>query len=426
MAARHEVLGGKVQLYLRPDGRYWQCSCTINGKQYRASTKKEGVREAEDVAEEWYLELKGMFKRGEMVQPLREKTFAEVAEQFLREFSALTEGQRNPKYVKNHRRRVENYLVPFMGDKPISEITSGVVQDYRLHRIEQHKAKMAARKRDEIEEETEHQKAKKSTPARGTIHQEIVVIRQVLKTALRHRWIAALPDLSEPYRLNLKVSHRAWFSPEEYRTLYTETKRCAKNPPNPRFAWEYKQLHDLVLFLANTGLRPDEAARLQFRDVSVVDDDRSGETILVIECRGKRGYGPCKSTAGAVRVFRRLQKRNQPLPTDRIFPVLQTQLFNKVLARLDLKYDREGRPRTLYSLRHTYISFRLLEGANVLQLAWNCRTSVDMIEKYYATHIKTRLDASAINVRRGATTESGKPGFVAANDNGEDSEEQVA
>ncbi len=34
------------------------------------------------------------------------------------------------------------------------------------------------------------------------------------------------------------------------------------------------------------------------------------------------------------------------------------------------------------------------------QIAKNCRTSVEMIEKYYASHIKTSLDASAINVRK--------------------------
>jgi hypothetical protein len=30
----------------------------------------------------------------------------------------------------------------------------------------------------------------------------------------------------------------------------------------------------------------------------------------------------------------------------------------------------------------------------------NCRTSVELIEKYYASHIKTNLDASAINIMR--------------------------
>lgn len=36
-----------------------------------------------------------------------------------------------------------------------------------------------------------------------------------------------------------------------------------------------------------------------------------------------------------------------------------------------------------------------MEGADIYQIAKNCRTSVEMIEKYYAAHIKTNLDAAA-------------------------------
>ena len=41
-----------------------------------------------------------------------------------------------------------------------------------------------------------------------------------------------------------------------------------------------------------------------------------------------------------------------------------------------------------------------MEDADIYQIAKNCRTSVEMIEKYYASHIKTNLDAAAINVMR--------------------------
>ena len=41
-----------------------------------------------------------------------------------------------------------------------------------------------------------------------------------------------------------------------------------------------------------------------------------------------------------------------------------------------------------------------MEGADIYQIAKNCRTSVEMIEKYYASHIKHALDAAAINIRR--------------------------
>jgi hypothetical protein len=45
-----------------------------------------------------------------------------------------------------------------------------------------------------------------------------------------------------------------------------------------------------------------------------------------------------------------------------------------------------------YRLRDTYNCMSLMEGADICQIAKNCRTSVKMIE--YAAHIKNTLDAS--------------------------------
>lgn len=75
-------------------------------------------------------------------------------------------------------------------------------------------------------------------------------------------------------------------------------------------------------------------------------------------------------------------------------------VLNKVLENLNLQYDRDGNVRTAYSLRHSYICLRLMEGADIYQVAKNCRTSMDIIEQFYAAHLKNTLDASAINVRK--------------------------
>jgi integrase len=225
-----------------------------------------------------------------------------------------------------------------------------------------------------------------------------------LKCACRHRWINAVPDLSAPYKSSPKIVNRGWFSPEEYRTLYEATRRRAQHPANERHRWACEQLHDFVLFMANTGLRPDEAMRLEYRDVKIVQDDPTNETILEIEVRGKRGVGHCKSMTGAVLPFRRLTKRNNPQPNERLFPKNQRELLNTILQEEGLKVDRDGNQRTAYSLRHTYICFRLMEGADIYQIAKNCRTSVEMIETYYASHLKNTLDAAAINVRKSRPT----------------------
>jgi integrase len=272
------------------------------------------------------------------------------------------------------------YLNPFFGKMPLSQITAGTLQDYRISRVKP----------------TEDKKV----PSRSTMHHETVTLRQVLKTAVRQGWLSHVPDVSAPYRASGKVVHRAWFSPDEYKKLYTATRANIKAQKNKRYVHLAEQLHGKILFMANTGIRPDEANWLEYRDIEIVEDDATGETILEIEVRGKRGVGYCKSTSGAVRPFQRMIERNQPEPTDRLFPVDHKKQFNRILEEEDLKVDRQGNRRTLYSLRHSYISFRLLEGADIYQIAKNCRTSVEMIEKHYAVHLKNNLDAAAINVRK--------------------------
>ena len=232
------------------------------------------------------------------------------------------------------------------------------------------------------------------------MHHEIVTLRQVLKTANRKGWIAAIPDMSAPYKTSGKLEHRAWFSPEEYKMLYEATRERTKNPPKPRWRTVCENFHDYVLFMGNTGLRPDESARLELRDVKIVNDESTGERILEIEVRGKRGVGFCKSMPGAILPFERISRRKGLKPTDPIFGKTPRDLMNTLLDELNLKFDRDGHVRTCYSLRHTYICLRLLEGADIYQVAKNCRTSVEMIEKHYARHLTNTIDASAVNVRK--------------------------
>lgn len=385
--ARHKFFGGKLHVYKRNGGQIWQCYTYLDGKHWRESTRKESLAEAEDFAEDWYLGLRGKSRVGELKTG---KTFAFVAAQFLKEYGVITQGQRSPKYVKNHEEKLRVHLLPYFGPMLVSEITPGTVQEYRIYR-----ATTGSKARNVPEG------AEPKPPSRSTMLQDIVTLRQVLKTAHRHGWLAFVPDLAPPYKTSGKIAHRAWFSPTEYRQLYLATRRRANDPLKRQWQWSCEQMHDYVLFMANTGLRPDEAARLEYRDVAVVKDRDTAQTILEIEVRGKRGVGYCKSTVGAVQPFLRLRKRNAPQPTDRLFEINHRQLFNTVLEEEHLKFDRDGNRRTAYSLRHTYICLRLMEGADIYQIAKNCRTSVEMIEKYYATHLKNTLDASAINVRRG-------------------------
>lgn len=375
----HQVLGGKVLVYRRPNTRKWQCSTRIEGRNWRVSTGLDSLAQAKEYAEDWFFRMKAKEKGGTLKF---EKTFADAAKKYLEEYDVITGGTRNRTYVAGNERRLRLYLTPFFGDLGLSEVTTAKISEYRVVR---------------------HQTAPDAKlPAKNTMHQEIVTLRQVLKTAIRHGWLTHLPDMSMPYRHAEKVAHRAWFSPDEYKQLYKATRERVEKHQDGQFQWHAEQLHDYVLFMANTGLRPDEANRLQYRDVEIVEDEETDEIILLVEVRGKRGVGYCKSTPNAVHPFERLLKRNLPKPEDPVFPGSHVMMFNKILEEQKLKFDREGSRRTAYSLRHTYISMRLMEGADIYQIAKNCRTSVEMIEKYYASHIATSISAAAVNVRRKA------------------------
>lgn len=406
----HTLLDGKLHIYKRENSRFWQCSTYMGGRNHRSSTKEETVVRAKEFAQDWYMEryveerhrrrnalsvLDGTVQppvgtdaptEGRRRRTPTGPTFGDAAEAFLKEYGIITQGERNARYVDQKSDHVRVHLLPFFGaDTPVTEVSSGRIQDYRVHR-------QTSRKNPKTGEVRR--------PARNTLHGETVTLRQILKTANRKGWITALPDMTVAYKTSGKVEHRAWFSPAEYKMLYEATRERAKNPKNERWREECEQFHDYVLFMGNTGLRPDEAARLQDRDITVVRDASTGDRILEIEVRGKRGVGHCKSMPGAVHPYERVRRRKALKPTDLVFGKVQRELLNAVLDELNLKFDREGNARTAYSLRHTYICMRLMEGADIYQIAKNCRTSVEMIETYYASHIKNTLDASAINVRK--------------------------
>ncbi len=406
----HLLMDGALHVYRREGSRFWQCATYLGSRNHRQTTKEVSLAAAKDFARDWYMErcVEDRHRRrggvsllgspvqlpvadpGEPTEGRRRRTpsgpsFEDAAKAFTSEFEVITLGERNAGYVKSKSDIIRVHLLPFFGETALEDISAGKVQEYRAHR-----------QTSRVDPKT----GKPKKPARATLHHEIVTLRQVLKTANRKGWIAALPDMSAPYKTSGKVEHRAWFSPEEYKILYEATRERAKNPPKPRWREVCETFHDYVLFMGNTGLRPDEASRLELRDVKIVNDESTGERILEIEVRGKRGVGYCKSMPGAILPFERVRKRKGLKPTDRIFGKSPRELMNTVLDELNLKFDRDGHIRTCYSLRHTYICLRLLEGADIYQVAKNCRTSVEMIEKFYGRHLKNNIDASAVNVRR--------------------------
>jgi hypothetical protein len=66
MTTTHDFMGGSLHVYRRENSRFWQCATYLNGRNHRASTKLDSLSQAKHFAEDWYLELKGKSRRGEI------------------------------------------------------------------------------------------------------------------------------------------------------------------------------------------------------------------------------------------------------------------------------------------------------------------------------------------------------------------------
>ena len=114
------------------------------------------------------------------------------------------------------------------------------------------------------------------------------------------------------------------------------------------------------------------------------------EILIISNIDGKRGKGICQSFYGAVKPFREILKRrgikNPSKCDEKLFLIHHRVMFNKILKKRGLKYTKTSPPvkRDFVSLRSTYINFRLLAGVSIQDIAFNCRNSVEVIEKNYA------------------------------------------
>jgi hypothetical protein len=118
----------------------------------------------------------------------------------------------------------------------------------------------------------------------------------------------------------------------------------------------------------------------------------------------------------AVRIYEKLYQymasRGFAQPTDYLFlpeikdreaaSYLITKDFRKVLIGTNLRKGHLGQNKTLYSLRHTAITNRLLygKGIDLLTLARNARTSVEMIERFYASQLTPEMNIGLLQSRR--------------------------
>jgi len=367
------LFGGKLHVYPRPKSPFYWCGFYHQRKHIRTSTRCADLDKAKDWASQWFFEKQLEIKNGFLpVSAPKAKSFATAAEKALEAYRADVErGTRSRTYFKGLQDLLNNRIVPALGSQALNSINQTAWNRYKEELL------------------------KKKDYKDRTIHQHKIAIRIVLKQAQIRGELPSVPQFLNDTANVRSDTPRTWFEESEYRRLILALRKNITHYKTTRWSEEAKELRDYVLFVANSGLRVGEARNVRFCDVEIKQDYNDStkkleDCLLIKNIWGKRGTGECKTYFGAVKPFLRCVERHGLKDwrdcQDIIFPVYHRRMFKEILERSNLRFtkDRPPRRRDLMSLRHTYICFRLLRGANVYDIAANCRTSVEMIQNHYA------------------------------------------
>ena len=411
-------------LFRRSDVQHnnWYCRIKVpNTSRYKTvSLKTENIREATDKA--FDLDGEVRFKVKHQV-PVFDKSFTEVA----MEFSALQKrvadiGQITHQRWKTVDGHIRLHLIPYMKNAQITSVSESHWTEYPFWRKENNAPKKSQKKHplhkkakqtEGDAEPKEHRAAKN-----GSIRQEMVTLRAILSYAASKHYIreSQMPKGDMPEDKN----RREAFTPQEWRKLHTFAREdWIKQSDKKLNIWYRNMAYNLMLIMGNTGMRNSEARSLRWRDIDV-RKTKDGRAFVVMNVRGKGKHRELIAASNVVTYLDRIkelfieahklrlkpseQKQDLgPKPDDSVFSTYQGKgaislydsLIYDLLDKSGLAFGNTEVRRSIYSFRHTYATFRLMEGIDVYFLAKQMGTSVKMIEDYYG-HIAPAKNAERI------------------------------
>lgn len=422
-ADKHELFDGECLLYRRMSRSgsvhpMWQMRIKLQTGYRTLSCKTRNYENAVLAAK---AELDRVKRRVADGAPIKDRTFAQHwKDWFDREVGKSTWKARRQKW---HQDYFDRYFNEYFGIKPLNDITSDFADAYWEWRINYWKSDEGQRVRannpKRRDAKTKSSENSKEIPADKTLQMEQTALNQIFADAHKRRFMQYPIKLKAP-KPNRGDTRRPAFDESEWIVLtqhlhdWAEQRGPYQNDRLNNFhRRQRQQLRTYVLFMASSGLRVGEARILRWGDVSNIGEHF---TIKVREDtkRGGRVVVPLDETSAYLTDWYMVS--GQPGPQELVFQGqtgsnhVATDLnktFQSFLRRVPyddrpdgLLCDAEGKNRTVYSLRHTYATLKLLRGElTEFDLARNMGTSVAQIERHYS-HVK--------NIQKAGILKSGK------------------
>lgn len=394
----------KLKIYLTNASRYWQVRCFFRSRVHTKSLRTTNKREAIAGAKTFYEQLvSSHYALQSAWQPDAppERQFEMLVERVIHlERARVQRGELSKTTLSNHTSRLRQYWLPLLRDKPIQEITH--------YDIAQAVSVLSQRGIRPI-----------------SLLQYLQSLRLVFRLAYSDQLIERIPEFP---RVKKESVPRGGFTLNEYRRLVRQARHLAdidipdkpathrdraggiwtKQPSVP------KEIGWLIRFMVNGFMRPSDVIHIQHQHVEIIRGENLYLRLTLPET--KRHKTPIVTMRAAVGIYERLRAymtvNGYGKPDDFLFlPEIKnrhkagrilSEQFMQVLDAEGLRSGSVGQTRTMYSLRHTAIMFRLLygKGIDLLTLARNARTSVQMIEQFYASQLTAEMNIRLLQSRR--------------------------
>ena len=394
LEGHHDVLGGIAHIYqVKQSGDVWQFRMWLSNerKHYRKSLRTKILSEALIKAEKLALELRVDIETGKQI-------FGITIEELFDLYIANREkdiGEGDGTITKGTWKTFPyklKYGCEMLGwNTKVSFIKQGDLEDYRQRRTEQG-----------------HKSIQTILNEQSQLNAMWEMGYKLGHSTFRHL------DFKKIKRRSKIEKQRATFTDSQYKNLYRymRTWASAKECEDKEELLKRQMVQDMILILANTGMRIGEARQLRWGHLSdeqtIVNKETDKKTYLVYihipalitKTRQERSF----FTAGR-EYFDRLYERQQfTNDTHLIFSMDGKKtlsdkewgsIWKEVMEGIGI-YNHYDEGLTWYSLRHFAITKKIASGVSIVDLSKIVGTAVGNIEKVYLDYDKDMSRTAAL------------------------------
>jgi integrase len=372
---RHNI-SDSLYIYLQSNSKRWYCRFVLYGKWYSKATKQTDKEQAIAMAHRIFMDFEIRAETNTLVQSRR---FKDVAEKTIENMqSELLHGGGKVIY-KDYIGILRKYHIPYFDRFYITSIDQEKIRDFDKWRIEEFNR----------------------VPAKSTLQNHNAALQMVFKEAIERKWMIAMqvPVLNSN---GTSSQRRAAFSKEEYEKVYDAIFQLEKNSRKEKTRQIREMLLDYMEFAIHTGIRPGtEMEGLTWGDLKMQSNGQDVVFFVTVTKGKTTKFTGTREIVCREDIFSTISDLRDRFPnrrpSDKLFRLSDGTTtkelgatFDKALNNIELKQSAHG-VRTLYSLRHSYITWQLMTGDISMEvLAKQCGTSIQMIEQHYS-HVVPKM-----------------------------------